>query len=149
MHLWKTNIENRKYVTNRSFSQQHFTNVQVFCINFWTKDTEHEKKSHDIFLCYVKHQSSKGLTCSKFKKLNIKNESRKTKDFYIGSSAEKIARKLRKEKKDDIVREFQSSVKKSLMNTVIYMQQNFPLTNKPLISTQWTRLDVYGTLGNL
>ena len=76
----------------------------------------------------------KGLTGSKLKKLNIKNESRKTKDFYIGSSAEKIARKLRKEKKDDIVREFQSSVKKSFMNTAIYMQQKFPLTNKLLIS---------------
>ena len=76
----------------------------------------------------------KGLTGSKLKKLNIKDESRKTKDFYVGSSAEKIARKLRKEKKDNILREFQSSVKKSFMNSAIYMQQKFPLTNKLLLS---------------
>ena len=58
----------------------------------------------------------------------------KLKIFYIGSSAEKIARKLCKEKKDDKGREFQSSVKKSFMNMAIYMQQKFHLTNKLLIS---------------
>ena len=69
----------------------------------------------DFFSCFTKHESLKGLTGSKLEKLNIKNESRKTKDFYTGSSAEKIARKLCKGKKDDIVTEFQSSVKKSFI----------------------------------
>ena len=78
------------------------------------------------------------------KKLNIKNESRKTKDFYIELSAEKIACKLCKEKKDDIVREFQSSVKKWFMNTAIYMQQNLPLTNKLLISLSERNLTAMG-----
>ena len=86
------------------------------------------------FSCFAKHDSLKGLIGSKLKKLNIKNKLRKTKDFYKGSSAEKTARKLCKEKKDDIVKEFQSSVKKSFMNMAIYMQQKFPLTNKLLVS---------------
>ena len=88
-----------------------------------------------FFHVFAKHEPLKELTGSKLKKLNIKNESSKTKNFNIGSSAEKIARKLRKEKKDDIVREIQSSVKKSFMNTAIYMQQKFPLTNKLLMVT--------------
>ena len=77
------------------------------------------ESTRDFFSCFAKHESLKGLTGSKLKKLKIRNESRKTKDFYIGSYAEKTARKLRKEKKDDIVKKFQSSVKKLFMNTVI------------------------------
>ena len=53
----------------------------------------------DFFSCFANHESLKGLTGFKLKKLNIKNESRKTKDFYIRSSAEKIAHKLRFAKK--------------------------------------------------
>ena len=37
--------------------------------------------TRDFFSCFPKHESLKGLTGSKLKKLNIKNESRKTKDF--------------------------------------------------------------------
>ena len=96
-------------------------------------DSEISELTCDFFSCFAKHKSLKESTGSKFKKLNTKIQSTKT-YLYIGSSAEKIARKLRKEKKDDIVREFQSSVKKSFMNTAIYMQQKFPLTNKLLIS---------------
>ena len=95
--------------------------------------SEISELTRDFFSCFAKHESLKGLTGSKLKKLNNKNESRKTKDFYIGSSAEKIACALRKEKKDSIVKEFQSSIKKSFMNTAIYMQQKIPLTNKLLI----------------
>ena len=98
------------------------------------KHAEISELTHDFFSCFAKHKSLKGLFGFKLKKLNIKNESRKTKDFYIGSSAEKIARKFCKEKKDDTGREFQSSVKKSFMNMAIYKQQKFPLTNKLLIS---------------
>ena len=97
--------------------------------------SEISELTHDFFSCFAQHEPLKGLTDSKLKKLNIKNESRKTKNVNIGSSGEKIARKLRKEKKDDIVREFQSSVKKSFMNTAIYMQQKFSLTNKLLMAT--------------
>ena len=100
----------------------------------YTVHSEISELTRDFFSCFAKHESLKGFTGSKLKKLNIENESRKTKNFYIGSSAEKIAHKLCKEKKDDIVREFQSSVKKSFMNMAIYMQQKFPLTNKLLIS---------------
>ena len=98
------------------------------------KHAEISKFTCNFFSCFAKHKSLKGLTGFKLKMLNIKNESRKIKDFYIGSSAEKIAHKLCKEKKDDIGREFQSSVKKLFTNMAIYMQQKFPLTNKLLIS---------------
>ena len=91
-------------------------------------------------------KSLKALTGSKLKKLNIKNKSRKTKDFYIGSSAEKIVLKLRKEKNDDIVREFQPSVKKSFMNMAIFMQRKFPLTNKLLIPLSGLSPPVMGHL---
>ena len=60
--------------------------------------SEISELTRDFFSCFTKHESLKGLTGSKLKKLNIKNELRKTKDFYIGSSAEKITRKLHKEK---------------------------------------------------
>ena len=40
--------------------------------------------TRDFFACILKHQSIKGLTGSKLKKPNIKNELRKTKDFFIG-----------------------------------------------------------------
>ena len=39
--------------------------------------------TRDVFACILKHQSIKGLTGSKLKKPNIKNELRKTKDFFI------------------------------------------------------------------
>ena len=108
--------------------------------------SEISELTRDFFSCFAKHESLKGLTGSKLKKLNIKNESRKTKDFSIGSSAEKVARKLRKEKKDNIVREFQSSMKKSFMNTAIHMQQKIPLTNKLLIGLSGLDLTAMGYL---
>ena len=40
--------------------------------------------TRDFFACILKHQSIKGLTGSKLKKPNIKNELSKTKDFFIG-----------------------------------------------------------------
>ena len=110
----------------------------------YTVHSEISELTRDFFSCFAKHESLKGWTGSKLKKLNIKNESRKTKDFYIGSSAEKIARKLRKEKKDGMVRQFQSSVKKLCMSTAIYMQQKFPLTNKLLISLSELELTAMG-----
>ena len=95
--------------------------------------SEISELTRNFFSCFAKDEFLKGLTGTKLKKLNNKNESRNTKDFYIGPSAEKIVCTLRKEKKDSIVREFQSSIKKSFMNTAIYMQQKIPLTNKLLI----------------
>ena len=64
--------------------------------------SEISELTHDFFSCFAKHESLKGLTGFKLKKLNIKNQSRKTKDFYIRSSAEKIARKLCFAKKKQI-----------------------------------------------
>ena len=89
--------------------------------------------TRDFFACILKHESIKGLTGSKLKKFNIKNELRKTKDFFIGASNEKLTRKLRRESKADIVKEFQVCVKKAFINTAIYMQEKFPLTNKFLM----------------
>ena len=106
--------------------------------------SEISELTRDFFSCLANHRSLTGLTGSKLKKLNIKNESRKTKDFYIGSSAEKIACKLHKEKKGGMVRQFQSSVKKLSMSTAIYMQQKFPLRNKLLISLSELELTAMG-----
>ena len=39
--------------------------------------------TRDVSACILKHQSIKGFTGSKLKKPNIKNELRKTKDFFI------------------------------------------------------------------
>ena len=47
---------------------------------------------------FYQAQVFEGIDWFQIKKLNIKNELRKTKDFYIGSSAEKITCKLHKEK---------------------------------------------------
>ena len=93
--------------------------------------------TREFLSCFVKHESVKRLTGSKLKQLPIKNELRKTKDFYIGSSTEKVARKLRREKKDDIV-------KKSFLETAIYMQQKFPLSNKLLMSLTGLDPEVMG-----
>ena len=87
----------------------------------------------NLFDCILKHESIKGHTGWKLKKLNIENEMRKTKDFFISASNEKLTRKLRRESKADIVKEFQVCVKKAFMNTAIYMQEKFPLTNKFLM----------------
>ena len=100
--------------------------------------------TRDFLSCFVKHESVKRLTGSKLKQLPIKNELRKTKDFYIGSSTEKVARKLRREKKDDIVKEFQVCVEKSFLETAIYMQQKFPLSNKLLMSLTGLDPEVMG-----
>ena len=89
--------------------------------------------TRDFFVCILKHESIKGLTGWKLKKLNIKNELRKAKYFFIGASNEKLTRKLRRENKADIVKEFQVCVKKAFINTAIYMQGKFPLTNKFLM----------------
>ena len=40
---------------------------------------------------------------------------------------------MRRENKADIVKEFQVCVKKAFINTAIYMQEKFPLTNKFLM----------------
>ena len=93
----------------------------------------HSEVTRDIFACILKHESIKGLTGSKLKKLNIKNELRKTKDFFIDASNEKLTRKLRHENKADRVKEFQVCVKRAFINTAIYMQVKFPLTNKFLM----------------
>ena len=85
--------------------------------------------TRDFFACILKYESIKGLTSSKLEKLNIKNELRKTKDFFIGVSNEKLTGKLRRENKADVVKEFQVCVKKAFINTAIYMQEKFPLTN--------------------
>ena len=45
--------------------------------------------TRDFFVCILKHESIKGLTGWKLKKLNIKNELRKAKYFFIGASNEK------------------------------------------------------------
>ena len=89
--------------------------------------------TRDFFACILKYESIKGLTSSKLEKLNIKNELRKTKDFFIGASNEKLTGKLRRENKADVVKEFQVCVKKAFINTAIYMQEKFPLTNKFLM----------------
>ena len=86
-----------------------------------------------FFACILKHKSIKGLTGSKLKKLNIKNELRKTKDFLIGASNEKLTRKLRCQNNADIVKGFHVCVKKAFINIAIYMQERFPLTNKFLM----------------
>ena len=101
-------------------------------------------ESCDFLSCFVKHESVKRLTGSKLKQLPIKNELQKTKDFYIGSSTEKVARKLRREKKDDLVKEFQVCVKKSFLETAIYMQQKFSLLNKLLMSLTGLDPEVMG-----
>ena len=100
--------------------------------------------TRDFLSYFVNHESIKRLTGSKLKQLPIKNEMRKTEDFYIGSSTEKVAHKLRREKKDDIVKEFQVCVKKSFLETAIYMQQKFPLSNKLLMSLTGLDPDVMG-----
>ena len=48
-------------------------------------------------------------------------------------SNEKLTRKLRRENKADIVKEFQVCVKKAFINTASYMQEKFPLNNKFLM----------------
>ena len=100
--------------------------------------------TRDFLSCFVKHESVKRLTGSRLKQLPIKNELRKTKDFYIGSSTEKVARKFRREKKDDIVKEFQVCMKKSFLETAIYMQQKFQLSNKLLMSLTGLDPEVMG-----
>ena len=100
--------------------------------------------TRDLLSCFVKHESVKRLTGSKLKQLPIKNELRKTKDFYIGSSTEKVARKPRREKKDDIVKEFQVCVKKSFLETAIYMQEKCPFSNKLLLSLTGLDPEVMG-----
>ena len=87
----------------------------------------------DLFDCILKHESIKGRTGWKLKKLNIENELRKTKDFIISASNEKLTRKLTRESKADIVKEFQVCVNQAFINTAIYMQEKFPLTNKFLM----------------
>ena len=58
---------------------------------------------------------------------------RKTKDFLIGASNEKLTRKLRCQNNADIVKGFHVCVKKAFINIAIYMQEKFPLTNKFLM----------------
>ena len=89
--------------------------------------------TRDFFTYILKCESIKGLAGSKLKKVNIKNELRITKDFFVGASNEKLTRKLRHENKADIVKEFQVCDKKAFINTAIYMQEKFPLTNKFLM----------------
>ena len=62
--------------------------------------------TRDFLACILKYESLKGLTGSKLKALNINNNLRKTKDFYIGSANEKLTRKLRHNKKPDIAKDF-------------------------------------------
>ena len=63
------------------------------------------------------------------KKLNIKNELLKTKDFFIGASNEKLTGRLGRGRKADVIKEFQVCVKKAFINIAIYMQEKLPLTN--------------------
>ena len=95
----------------------------------------------DFLSCFVKHESVKRLTGSKLKQLPVKRELRKTKDFDIVSSTEKVACKLHREKK---VKEFQVCVKKLFLETAIYMQQKCPLSNKLLMSLTGLDPDVMG-----
>lgn len=65
----------------------------------------------------MKKMSKKGMTKKgKERKTRI---CQKRKNFYMVLWTEKIARQLFLEKKDDIVREFQTCVKKAFIDTAI------------------------------
>ena len=98
--------------------------------------------AREFLACFVNHDSIKGLTGSKLKKLDIGNNLRKAKNFYVGASTERVGKKLRKEKKIDTINEFERSVKQAFINTGCYMQNKFPFTNKLLMSL--TGLDPCG-----
>ena len=83
-----------------------------------------------FFPCIVKHKNIKGLTGSKLKKFNIKNELHKMKDF---ASNEKLTRNLRRENNADRVKEFQMYVKGAFINAASCMEERFPLVIKFLV----------------
>ena len=60
--------------------------------------------TQDLSSCFLQHKSLKGPAGSKLKESLIKNKLRKTKDFFLGSSTEKNACQLHREKKHDTMR---------------------------------------------
>ncbi|XP_066924720.1 uncharacterized protein [Clytia hemisphaerica] len=100
--------------------------------------------TREFFACFIgaqHYQSSlkkmnrilfKGLTGSKLQKVDVKGNLRKSKHIYTGTMTRTLGKKLKEEKKIETLNEFKACVKEAYVETAMYIQKNFPLSNRVL-----------------
>ena len=76
----------------------------------------------------------KGLSGLRSKRVDMENNVKKVKYFCLGASKKKVQKQSKREKKSDILSQFDKNVTKANISTVAYMNKNLPLTNRALIS---------------
>ena len=76
----------------------------------------------------------KCLSGSRLKRVDVENNVRKAKYCFMVASTEKVGKRLRKEKKADILSKFEKNFRKAYINTAAYMQKKLPLTKRALMS---------------
>eukprot|EP00111_Clytia_hemisphaerica_P013916 TCONS_00040959-protein len=88
--------------------------------------------TREFFACFMEHSTIKGLTGSKLQKVDVKGNLRKSKHIYTGTMTRTLGKKLKEEKKIETLNEFKACVKEAYVETAMYIQKNFPLSNRVL-----------------
>ena len=100
-------------------------------------------KLHDMMVnnlrsflaCFMKYEVIKNLSAKQLKKVNILDNVRSSRSFFVGDSNEHIINDMLKDKNDrEIVKEFRENLTSAYTEAGVYLQKKYAIDNELLIN---------------